>query len=128
MFFYAMANYHIGTLTNMGPGFFPVSLGILLAVIGALICAYAWFANDQSGNFKLRTMILVTASAMVFGAALNTLGLVAATMLAVAISSLADRETTWRSRCFLTLATAAIVWLIFIFGFGMALSVWPWSV
>ena len=35
------SRYNIGSLTRMGPGFFPTILGILLAVIGVLIAGSA---------------------------------------------------------------------------------------
>jgi len=33
--------YKLGTLTHMGPGFFPVALGVILTAIGMLIAASA---------------------------------------------------------------------------------------
>ena len=33
---FVSSHYRVGTLTSMGPGFFPVALGVLLAVMGGL--------------------------------------------------------------------------------------------
>jgi len=35
--------YNIGSLTRMGPGFFPFYLGIILAILGAIIAATNFF-------------------------------------------------------------------------------------
>lgn len=34
-------NYHIGTLTRMGPGFMPTVLGVVLIILGVLIAGTA---------------------------------------------------------------------------------------
>ena len=41
--YYAHEHYEIGNLRRMGPGFFPVSLGLTLAVLGVLVALPAWF-------------------------------------------------------------------------------------
>ena len=35
--------YTFGTLSRMGPGYFPVVLGAVLAVLGLLVAIPAWF-------------------------------------------------------------------------------------
>lgn len=127
VYWYAKTNYDLGTLNRMGPGFFPVGLGILLAIVGFFICLPALFRRGQPLTISTRTLVLVTASIIVFAATLKTLGIVVATMLAVVISSLADNEMTWRGRASVAVGIAVVVWLIFIYGLSMILPVWPWS-
>ena len=43
-------SYKLGTLTHMGPGFFPVALGGILVVLGMLIAAAGVIQADGNGE------------------------------------------------------------------------------
>lgn len=124
---YAFENYEIGTANRMGPGFFPVGLGALLAVLGFFIALPAFFRSGTRMRFEVRTLVLVTASIAVFAMLLKSMGIIVATALAVMISSTADREITWKGRIFVSIGVATMVWLVFIYGLRMVLPTWPWS-
>lgn len=125
--FFAYENYDIGTLNRMGPGFFPVGLGGILAIIGFFIALPAFFRSGMPVKFEFRTLVLVTASIVTFALLLKSMGIIVATTLAVLISSMADREITWKGRVLVSVGVAAMVWLVFIFGLRMVLPTWPWS-
>lgn len=125
--YYAHEHYEIGNLRRMGPGFFPVSLGLTLAVLGVLVAVPAWFRQGPAIQPAWKTLGLVTLSLVVFSFTLKTLGLIAATALAVLLSSMADRSVPWKTRGLLCAGVAAVTYLIFIMGLGMHLPVWPWS-
>jgi hypothetical protein len=125
--YYAHEHYEIGNLRRMGPGFFPVSLGLTLAVLGVLVALPAWFRQGTAIQPAWKTLGLVTLSLVVFSFTLKTLGLIAATALAVLLSSMADRSVAWKTRGLLCVGVAAVTYLIFIMGLGMHLPVWPWS-
>ncbi|RDK08014.1 hypothetical protein DN412_22955 [Cupriavidus lacunae] len=42
--------YHTGTLSHMGPGFFPVAVGALLALVGVLIAMSARGDSPQAAQ------------------------------------------------------------------------------
>lgn len=119
--------YEFGSLTRMGPGYFPVGLGLLLVVLGLAIAVPAFFREGEPLKVEWRTLALVLGSLVVFAAALNTLGLVAATVLAVVMSSLADRQTRWKGRLFIAGGVAVMTLLVFAVGLSMVLPIWPWS-
>ena len=125
--YYANEHYDIGDLRRMGPGFFPVSLGLTLAVLGLLVALPAWFRQGPEIRPAWPTLGLVILSLVVFSFSLKTLGIVFASMLAVFISSLPDRGIGWRTRLILSLGVAVVTYLIFIVGLSMVLPVWPWS-
>lgn len=125
---YAYNQYELGTMARMGPGFFPMWLGILLAIIGTLILLPALSRHsDEMPKIEWRTCALVLGAIIVFAVSLRTLGLVAATALTVIIGSLADRETTWRLRLIMAVVITIFTVLIFQVGLGMVLPLWWWS-
>ena len=124
--FYAQ-RYSFGELSRMGPGFFPVVLGFLLALLGVLIAVPAMLRGGEPIHVEWKTAALVLLSIVVFALALPVLGLLLATMLPVLISSLADRQITWKGRFVLAISVAAIVYLVFGYGLGMTLPIFPWD-
>lgn len=125
--YYAHEHYEIGNLRRMGPGFFPVSLGLTLAVLGVLVALPAWFRQGPAIQPAWKALSLVTLSLIVFSFALKSLGLIVATSLAVWLSSMPDRTIQWKNRALLCAGVSAVTYLIFIMGLGMLLPVWPWS-
>lgn len=119
--------YTFGTLSRMGPGYFPVALGAVLAILGVLVALPAWFRSGSLPSVNWKSFVIVTASVMLFAATLQTLGILFATAITVFLASLADNQITWRGRAILCVAIAVILYLVFIAGLSMVLPVWPWS-
>lgn len=124
---YAHREYDIGTLNRMGPGFFPVGLGVLLAVIGFFITIPAFFRQGSAMQVETKTLVAITLSIVAFAFLLKTLGIVLSTVVAVLVSSIADNEISWKGRLYVAVGVAAITWAVFILGLSMVLPVWPWS-
>jgi len=123
---HAYQRYDMGELQRMGPGYFPVSLGVLLAILGVFVLVPALFRQGTSVKIEWKSLIWVFASILVFAFLLNPLGLIFATAISVVGSTLAS-DLTWRVRLILAGCVALITYLIFSFGLGMVLPVWPWS-
>lgn len=124
---HAYGNYELGELNRMGPGYFPIALGLLLALLGLIIAIPAMVREGEGIEISWKTFALVTVSIGVFALLLKTLGLVVATIGAVILSSMADHEITWRGRIITAVSIAFITWLVFAYGLSMILPVWPWS-
>ncbi|MBS3997745.1 MAG: tripartite tricarboxylate transporter TctB family protein [Hydrogenophaga sp.] len=119
--------YEFGSLTRMGAGYFPVALGVILALLGLLIAVPAFFRRGQPIRVEWKTFALVMGGIVAFALTLKVLGLVLATALSVVISSLADRDTRWKGRIFLAIGVAAVTYVVFSMGLSMVLPIWPWS-
>ncbi|MFP5485458.1 MAG: tripartite tricarboxylate transporter TctB family protein [Gammaproteobacteria bacterium] len=124
---FANGNYEIGELNRMGPGYFPVALGLILAALGALIALPAMFRRGEKIHVEWKTFLVVTLSVALFAGLLKVIGLILATVVAVIVSSLADKEIAWRTRLITAAGVAFVTWLVFSFGLSMVLPVWPWS-
>ena len=119
--------YEFGDLNRMGAGFFPVTLGALLAVLGLMIAVPAFFRSGPAINVQWKTFALVMTSIVAFALTLKVLGLILATMLTVVLASLADNETRWKGRLMVAAGVALITYLVFGLGLSMVLPIWPWS-
>ena len=119
--------YNMGTLNRMGPAYFPIALGAVMAMLGLLIAVPACFRAGVGPEVSWKTLFIVIGSVVVFGATLQTMGVIFACMATLIVASLADNDITWRERAILVVAVPPIIYLIFIFGLGMTVPVWPWS-
>jgi hypothetical protein len=124
-------HYPIGTALRMGTGYVPRLLCWILLGLGALILLQGLRERgaappaEPGALARLWPVIVVTASLVAFGLALERLGLVVSIALLIAIGSLAARGIKpWEA---LAAAAGLIVlsWTIFILGLGLAIPVWP---
>lgn len=122
---YAWVNYDIGSLRRMGPGFFPVALGVLLAALGALIAVAAGPRPTRAAPFAWPETIAVIAALLTFGLLLDRMGLLLTSAVTVLIASAVAPRRGLGWRLMLTLAVTALVWLVFVQGLNMSLPVWP---
>lgn len=117
--------YDMGSLTRMGPGYFPVALGWLLGALGLGIAVPAWRRQGGLPSVQWRTAALVLGCIGFFAVALPVAGLVPAAAGTVLLSTLADRGATLRFRLLLSAFLTLLTLLIFHVGLGMILPLWP---
>jgi predicted outer membrane lipoprotein len=76
-FAYGATNYSVGTGARMGPGYFPLLLGILLAVIGAFVMFKALTVETQDGEkigkWAWKPLLFIIAGNLLFGILLGGL-------------------------------------------------------
>ncbi|SPJ22591.1 tripartite tricarboxylate transporter TctB family protein [Palleronia abyssalis] len=122
---WTLVHYDLGSLRRMGPGFFPATLGALLAVLGLVVALPAWRRTGASVPVHPLAALAVLASVVIFGLGLSRLGLVAATALSVLIATLPAPFAGWGWRIALTVIVPALTVVIFSFGLQMTLPLWP---
>ena len=92
--------YSLGTLTHMGPGMFPLMLGLTLTLVGVLILGTAVvtpLSNDENilpKNREWRGWGCILAGPIFFIILGEYFGLVPATYSCVFVSALGDRTAT----------------------------------
>jgi len=90
------SGYDIGSLRRMGPGFFPLSLGVILGVTGVLLMltAKAPAAPADRLGPEWRGWLCICAGIAAFVVLGQWGGLIPATFAVVFIAALGDRENT----------------------------------
>ena len=114
-----------GTLRAMGPGFFPVTLGILLALLGAGIAVLAWRRGAEALPIRWGDAAAVIAAILIFGLGMSRLGVVLACFLSVLVASLPAPHKGWLWRVVLAVVVTALTYLVFVLGLKMSLPVLP---
>jgi hypothetical protein len=123
-------DYHIGTAGEMGPGYFPFVLGLLLAAIGIGFIGKGLAGHGTAEAVRgvsLRATGIVFLSIMAFAATITTLGMVVAIPLVVIISLFASEDFSIKGAIAISLCLLFFSWLIFSYGLGVAMPLHPWS-
>ncbi|MBQ2262112.1 MAG: tripartite tricarboxylate transporter TctB family protein [Loktanella sp.] len=133
---YAAAQFPMGTLRRLGPGMFPVGLGVTLALLGLGLAVKSWrnltltAVEDRFRlKFEIKTGLLTIAGVVAFALLLRPLGLVPAIFAVVGISAFADDRNTPIAIAKLAVVSAVLATLIFKVGLSMNFSLvaWNWS-
>ena len=129
--------YNIGRGSNMGPGYFPLGLGALLALLGCIITVKSFFqgASDGEpiGRWAWRPLGYVVGSNVAFGVLIGGLpriglpsfGLIVAIYALVLIASHAEENFKLRQGLILATALAAGSYLAFVVILKLQIPVWP---
>ena len=124
---YGSRHYDYGSAAKMGPGFFPMWLGSILAALGAIVSVRGlMFDGDPVGKFNWKPLVLVLVSIALFGVALQGLGFVIAIFAMVFVSCLGGHEFNFKE--VLLLAVGLTIGSVAIFNYGLQLQfpIWPW--
>jgi len=119
-------SYDIGTPASMGPGFFPLSLGILLTGFGLWICASAWRSRPVEVVIELRPFLAILLAIAAFGLILPAFGLIPAVLALVIISLLAEDLPGTAKTSAIAAVIIAIAVLIFRVGLNIPLPIVNW--
>jgi hypothetical protein len=123
---YAVSKYSMGTITRMGAGMMPVSLGVILTVFGIVIAVPAMFRKGPAVDANFRPLIVLSISIISFGLMIETVGLVPAVFSTVVIATFAENQVSILHAMFLGAVMALLTWAIFILGLGLPIATFDW--
>jgi predicted outer membrane lipoprotein len=136
-FAWGATNYTIGEGARMGPGYFPLVLGILLAAIGAFTVFEAMVVETEDGEpigkIAWKPLVFIIGSNVVFGIMLGgipklgipAMGLIAGIYALTFIASLAGDEHKNKEVIVLATVLAIVSYLAFIVLLKLQFPVWP---
>lgn len=122
---WAWVHYDLGSLRQMGPGAFPMALGVMLTVIGLIVGLPGLRRAGDEISFESWAAVAVLASILVFGLGLRPLGLVLASFAGVLVASLPAPRRGWTWRLCLAGVVTVLTLLVFRAGLNMSLPLWP---
>ena len=136
-FAYGATNYSIGSGGRMGPGYFPLLLGIILAILGSAIMFKALVVETQDGEkigkWAWKPLFFIIAANLLFGILLGGLpsvglpamGLIAAIFGVTIVASLAGDTFNLKEVLILSVVLSIGSYLAFIMLLKLQFPVWP---
>ncbi len=120
----------LGSLSHMGPAYFPTILGTGLVILGLVIAVKALFIKPAEGSSRIEpvhwsVLLFVLGGVACFAFALLSLGLMIALALMIAVSSLASPMARRKEVGVLIVVLCAVCWGVFVYGLGFQVPVWP---
>ena len=136
-FAWGASTYNVGTGARMGPGYFPLLLGILMALIGAAVTFTSLVVETEGGGkigkIAWKPLVYIIGANVIFGvllAGVPALGIPAFGMIVgiyalVFVASMA--EAGWKVKNTFILATVLAVgsYLAFVLALKLQFPVWP---
>lgn len=127
-FAWGATSYTFGSSARPGPGYFPLGLGLVLALLGALVLFKALTIETEGGDpigvIAWRPLALIV-GAVALSALLPRLGMVATLPLVIAVASFAGDEFHWRDVLLLSAVLTVGCWLVFVKGLSLTIPLWP---
>ncbi len=125
----SIINYSFGTSARPGPGYFPFGLGVLLALLGAIVLFKALTIESEGGQpvgaFAWKPLLIVVGAIILFGFALPRLGMIITLPLLITVASMASDEFRWRDALLSSVVLTAGSYAIFIWGLNLVIPIWP---
>jgi hypothetical protein len=131
------STYPIGTLNQMGPGYFPIALGVLLIFLGGLIAATATAGADSEEaalpHAEWRGWACILGGPALFillgrqSAWVPVTGMLPATFACVFVAALGDRETTLKGALILASSVTVFGVILFHYLLKLPMPVLTWN-
>ncbi len=123
---YVSRSYSLGTAVRMGPGYFPMLLGGVLAVIGAILVVRSLvITGDPIGHMRVLPLVVVAVAVVLFGVLLPQLGLAVTLPVVIAVTALASVQSRRWEVLLLALVLTVFSALVFVYGLRLPIPLWP---
>jgi hypothetical protein len=136
-FAYGATSYSVGTGGRMGPGYFPLLLGVILAILGAIVMFKALVVEtpdgDKIGKWAWKPLFFIISANLLFGILLGGLpsmgipamGLIAAIFGITIVASLAGDDFRLKEVLALSVVLSIGSYLAFVVLLKLQFPVWP---
>lgn len=136
-FAWGASTYKIGSGAKMGPGYFPIILGVILTLIGTVVTANSLLKpaqdGDKIGKIAWKPLFFIIVANLVFGASIGgipslgfpPLGLIVGIFLLTFIAANAGEEFKLKEVAMLSAILACMSYLAFIVLLKLQFPVWP---
>ena len=136
-FAWGASTYNVGNGARMGPGYFPLMLGVVMALIGLGIMftglSVETESGDKIGKWAWKQIVFIIGANLAFGVLLGGLpsigvpamGMIIAIYALVIIGSLAGNEFNFKKVLVLATVLAIGSYIAFIWALKLQIQVWP---
>lgn len=125
---FATRKLSVGTAANMGPGYMPLAVSLIILGFGVFLIGRGLLAGREEGieTVHLRPILAILLSVGAFALLAERAGLVFASLAAILIAGAGGREFRLvESVIFACVLTACAV-LLFVRLLQLPIPIWPW--
>ena len=123
-------NYSMGSSARPGPGYFPLILSVIMALLGCVVLFKSLTIETEDGQpvgaFAWRPLLVVTISIIVFGLALPRLGMFATIPLLIFMVGFAGGKFNLKDFVGSSIVLTGGSWVVFIYGLNLTIPLKPW--
>ena len=128
-------SYRVGTMLDMGAGYFPMVLGGLMMFIGALIIGTTIFVGPEPedpfdqhmpATPDWRGCVCIGASVVMFIVMANWFGMAAAIFFSVFVAAMGDRSSTFKTASILAAGVTVFGVVLFSHFLKVSMPVFLW--
>lgn len=122
----AATQYRVGRVTAMGPGYFPLVIALVLALLGAasIVRSLRFVDREPFGRWPIAALVCILSGIVAFALLLNTAGFIAACMTVVLLCCVSRLRRRPIETALLALVLISLVTGIFVFGLGLPVELW----
>ncbi|CAA2108140.1 tripartite tricarboxylate transporter TctB family protein [Variovorax paradoxus] len=136
-FAWGATTYNVGSGARMGPGYFPLIVGVLIALMGVAITLKALSVETEDGEpigrIAWKPLVFIIGANLTFGVLLGglpsiglpSMGLIVAIYALTFIASLAGDNFGWKGVTALATILALGSYLAFVVALKLQFQVWP---
>ena len=128
-FAFGALNYSFGSSARPGPGYFPFGLGLLLALLGAVVLFKSLTieveGGDPIGSFAWRPLLVIVGAIALFGFMLPKLGMFISLPVLILVVSLAGDEFRWKGVVASSVVLTLFSYFVFSKGLGLTIPLIP---
>ena len=129
--------YTVGNGARMGPGYFPLMLGVLLAILGAAILFKAMVVEtpdgEKIGKWAFRPLLFIILANVLFGVmigglpsiGLPAMGMIVGIYVLTIVASMADGHFKFKEVLILATVLSIGSYLAFVMLLKLQFPVWP---
>lgn len=119
-------HYPFGSAGEMGPGYLPLTLSVLILVFGIVIGLRGLrAAHKETLVFALPIVLAIVAAVAAFGPLLERFGLVVAIPLLVVVSRVIGGHRNWIEILLISVVLTVFCALVFVWALNGSIPIWP---
>jgi hypothetical protein len=121
--------YELGTLLRMGPGYFPLLVGAIVAALGLAIVVKGLIAGEviSFGAIPWRAVAAISFAVLFFGFTVERLGFVPTSAVTALVATLASPRVRLLHAVAVAAGLTVASTLIFVVGLQLRIPLWgPW--
>ena len=112
-----------------GPGYFPLALGLLLALLGAFVLFKSLTIESEGGEpigtFAWRPLLALAVAVALFGATVGRTGLALGVPILVVVCSFGADTFHWKAVLANAIVLTFVAWALFVWTLKLRIPMWP---